>query len=49
MIVHVQHRLTVYEKWEFANKNTRGLNIMALFSGMSGTGKTMSAEVIATH
>ncbi|MBN4002868.1 hypothetical protein [Nostoc sp. LPT] len=48
-IVDVQHRLTVYEKWEFANKSTCGLNITALFSGMSGTGKIMSAEVIATH
>ncbi|MGF1938644.1 MAG: ATP-binding protein [Nostoc sp. ChiQUE02] len=49
MIVHVQHRLTVYEKWGFANKSDRGLGIAALFSGISGTGKTMSAEVIANE
>ncbi|MEH2205636.1 MAG: hypothetical protein V7K53_16395 [Nostoc sp.] len=41
--------LTVYEKWRFANKSTRGLSITALFSGISGTGKTMSAQVLATH
>ncbi len=49
MIIHVQHRLTVYEKWGFANKSDRGLGIAALFSGISGTGKTMSAEVIANE
>ncbi|MBE8967639.1 hypothetical protein IQ277_15670 [Nostocales cyanobacterium LEGE 12452] len=39
--------LTVYEKWRFINKSTCGLSITALFSGISGTGKAMSAEVIA--
>jgi hypothetical protein len=37
----------VYEKWRFINKSTRGLSITALFSGISGIGKAMSAEVIA--
>jgi hypothetical protein len=44
---HVRHRATVYESWGFAAKSARGLGITALFSGASGTGKTMAAEVIA--
>lgn len=43
----VQQRNTVYEQWGFAEKMNRGLGINALFSGTSGTGKTMAAEVIA--
>jgi ATP-dependent 26S proteasome regulatory subunit len=37
----------VYQEWGFASKGGRGLGISALFSGVSGTGKTMSAEVLA--
>jgi hypothetical protein len=43
----VRHRSRVYERWGFASKGTRGLGISALFSGTSGTGKTMAAEVLA--
>lgn len=43
----VRHRATVYEAWGFASKSERGLGISALFSGESGTGKTMAAEVLA--
>lgn len=43
----VQQRNTVYEQWGFADKMNRGLGINALFAGVSGTGKTMAAEVIA--
>ena len=43
----VHHRATVYETWGFAAKSERGLGISALFSGESGTGKTMAAEVLA--
>lgn len=43
----VRHRATVYETWGFAAKADRGLGISALFSGSSGTGKTMAAEVLA--
>ena len=43
----VSQRTTVYEKWGFGQKMSRGLGISALFSGESGTGKTMAAEVIA--
>ncbi|MFI5177526.1 MAG: ATP-binding protein [Vicinamibacterales bacterium] len=43
----VRRRATVYDNWGFAAKGTRGLGISALFSGGSGTGKTMAAEVLA--
>jgi hypothetical protein len=44
---HVRHRETVYERWGFAVRGARGLGISALFTGASGTGKTMTAEVLA--
>jgi hypothetical protein len=43
----VRHRTTVYERWGFGARGTRGLGISALFAGVSGTGKTMAAEVLA--
>jgi ATPase family associated with various cellular activities (AAA) len=43
----VRHRPTVYERWGFASRGSRGLGITALFTGESGTGKTMAAEVLA--
>ncbi|MEO0969395.1 MAG: ATP-binding protein, partial [Cyanobacteria bacterium J06639_18] len=46
---HIQQRIQVYQKWGFADKGGRGLGISALFSGGSGTGKTMSAEVLANE
>jgi len=47
IIIHVAQRPKVYEDWGFEDQNNRGLGISALFSGSSGTGKTMAAEVIA--
>jgi hypothetical protein len=47
--VHVRQRMQVYENWGFAAKSARGLGISALFSGASGTGKTMAAEVLANE
>lgn len=44
---HVRQRTKVYQNWGFAGKGGRGLGISALFAGVSGTGKTMSAEVLA--
>ena len=44
---HVRQRTTVYDTWGFAKKGARGLGISALFAGLSGTGKTMAAEVLA--
>lgn len=43
--VRLRHR--VYDAWGFADKSARGLGISALFSGPSGTGKTLAAEVLA--
>lgn len=43
----VRHRFRVYDAWGFSAKCTRGLGISALFTGPSGTGKTMAAEVLA--
>ena len=46
--VHARHRLTVHHDWGFAARSARGLGIATLFSGDSGTGKTLAAEVLAT-
>ena len=43
----VRERHKVYDEWGFALKMNRGFGISALFTGESGTGKTMAAEVIA--
>jgi hypothetical protein len=45
----VAHRARVYDDWKFGVKLTRGRGISALFAGPSGTGKTMAAEVLASH
>jgi hypothetical protein len=42
----VRRRAQVYERWGFG-RGARGLGIAALFSGPSGTGKTLAAEVLA--
>ncbi|WP_204150141.1 ATP-binding protein [Leptolyngbya sp. CCY15150] len=47
VVAHVRQRALVYNTWGFAQKGQRGLGISALFSGMSGTGKTMAAGVLA--
>ncbi len=45
--LHVRQRSKVYQTWGFASTGSRGLGISALFSGRSGTGKTMAGEVLA--
>lgn len=45
----VAQRNRVYEDWGFRKQINRGMGISALFSGESGTGKTMAAEVIANE
>jgi hypothetical protein len=45
--IHARQRHRVYEHWDFGARGSRGLGISALFSGPSGTGKTMAAEVLA--
>lgn len=44
---HVKQRVKVYEEWGWGKKNARGLGISVLFTGESGTGKTMSSEILA--
>jgi len=46
IISQVKHRHTVMNLWGFSQKLSLGLGLNALFSGPSGTGKTMAAEVI---
>lgn len=45
----ITHRPQVYDTWGFGKKLNRGRGINALFSGPSGTGKTMAAEILANH
>lgn len=48
ILEQVRNRSKVYQQWGFAQSNTYGLGISALFSGGSGTGKTLAARVIAS-
>jgi hypothetical protein len=43
----VRQRLKVFDLWGFRSRISRGLGVTALFTGSSGTGKTMAAEVLA--
>jgi hypothetical protein len=47
LAAQARHRMQVYESWGFAARGRRGLGITALFTGASGTGKTLAAEVLA--
>lgn len=44
---HIDHHGRVYTDWGFEGRFSLGNGVTALFSGPSGTGKTMAAEVIA--
>ncbi len=43
-----RYRHRVFQEWGFAKKLSLGKGLTALFTGPSGTGKTLSAEVLAT-
>lgn len=49
LIASVRNRRTIFEDWGFGEKITKGRGICALFRGDSGTGKTLSAEIIANE
>ncbi len=49
IVSHVRNRLKVCDEWGFASKSARGMGLSTLFSGESGTGKTMAAEVLANE
>ena len=44
---YVKHYSTVYGDWGFERKLSLGKGLNVLFTGPSGTGKTMAAEIIA--
>jgi len=43
----VRYRERVLDEWGMARRSSKGRGVKALFAGDSGTGKTMSAEVVA--
>jgi hypothetical protein len=47
LAAQVRQRTRVYRDWGFAARGGGGLGISALFTGPSGTGKTLAAEVLA--
>ncbi|WP_458210357.1 ATP-binding protein [Haladaptatus sp. NG-SE-30] len=44
---HIKYQGRVYSDWGFKQKFSLGNGVIALFTGASGTGKTMAAEIIA--
>ena len=46
---HVKYRDRVYGDWGFGGKLALGKGLAVLFAGPSGTGKTMSASIIASE
>lgn len=46
---YVKYRTLVYDNWGFGRKLSLGKGLNALFAGVSGTGKTMAAEIIAAE
>jgi hypothetical protein len=49
LLRHTRHRATVYEDWLVSGSSRRAGGVSALFTGPSGTGKSLAAEVIATE
>jgi hypothetical protein len=47
IVTWVAHRETVEDAWGMSGKGTKGKGITSLFVGRSGTGKTLTAEVVA--
>ncbi|MFG1990768.1 ATP-binding protein [Actinoplanes sp. NPDC048988] len=45
--LHVLHAGRVLQEWGFAGRMPYGQGVAALFSGPSGTGKTMAAQIVA--
>jgi SpoVK/Ycf46/Vps4 family AAA+-type ATPase len=45
----VKHRARVYDEWGFDKKISLGKGLNIVFAGPSGTGKTMSAEIIGSE
>jgi hypothetical protein len=47
LTARARHRAWVFDAWGIGGRAVRGRGVTALFAGDSGTGKTMSAEVVA--
>ncbi len=47
IVQHARHRATIYGRWMLGSGGGDGLAV--LFSGPSGTGKTLAARAIASH
>jgi ATPase family associated with various cellular activities (AAA) len=47
ILANARQSARVYQDWGFAGRYDRGLGLSALFSGASGTGKTMAAGILA--
>ena len=47
--LRLEHKKRVFDTWGFGDRLSTGKGVNALFSGPSGTGKTMAAEVIANE
>jgi AAA+ superfamily predicted ATPase len=47
IVARLRHSERVLEGWGLGRRSSRGRGITCLFAGDSGTGKTMSAEVVA--
>jgi ATPase family associated with various cellular activities (AAA) len=47
IVGRVRQRQRVLDDWQLASSSSRGRGVTVLFAGDSGTGKTMSAEVVA--
>jgi SpoVK/Ycf46/Vps4 family AAA+-type ATPase len=45
----LRHRSIVHRDWGFGQKLARGRGLSVLFTGATGTGKTMAAEVLASE
>ena len=46
---HLKYKHIVYEEWGFDKKGSLGKGLNIIFSGPSGTGKTMAAEILANE
>jgi hypothetical protein len=47
LVARIRHRDRVLDEWAMASRSSKGHGVKALFAGDSGTGKTISAEVVA--
>jgi hypothetical protein len=47
LVAQVRGRSTVLRRWGFGERIARGNGVTAMFTGQSGTGKSLAAEIIA--